>query len=233
MLGNKRCILVVDDEVRMVRALSDFLTFKGFSIIKAYDGEEALDKYYKHSVEIDMILLDVMLPLIDGFSVLEALRREGVTLPILMLTARGEESSELQGFHQGADDYIAKPFSEHVLLARMETILKRVGKSSEAEMILGDIRLNELERIVSVEGEKLDFTKREFELLKFLMRNDKVTFTREQLLDQVWGLEFEGDIRTVDTHIKQLRMKLGSRASYIQTMHRVGYKFEVQDENLA
>lgn len=233
MLENKRCILVVDDEVRMVRALSDFLTFKGFSIIKAYDGEEALDKYYKHSVEIDMILLDVMLPLIDGFSVLEALRREGVTLPILMLTARGEESSELQGFHQGADDYIAKPFSEHVLLARMETILKRVGKSSEAEMILGGIRLNELERIVSVEGEKLDFTKREFELLKFLMRNYKVTFTREQLLDQVWGLEFEGDIRTVDTHIKQLRMKLGSRASYIQTMHRVGYKFEVQDENLA
>lgn len=232
MIKNKRCLLIVDDEIRMVRALKDFFRAKGFEIIEAYDGEQAINKYYDHNTEIDLILLDVMLPQYSGFEVLKILRKENCMLPIIMLTARGEEYDQLQGFEYGADDYISKPFSHALLLARIEAMLKRVGKDRQSQIEIGGIRIDKNKHKAFLEEQELELTKREFDLLTFFIRNVSVTFTREQLLNSVWGFDFEGDSRTVDTHIKQLRMKLGKKEQFIKTIHRVGYRFEVYHEVL-
>lgn len=231
MIDNKRCVLVADDEKRMMRAVKDFLTAQNFYVIEAFDGEEALNQYYKYNKEIDLILLDVMMPVYSGLDVLKKIREEFSLTPVIMLTARGEEYDQIAGFKHGADDYITKPFSPTLLLMRMEAILKRVGKGLFEENVCGAITMNATLRTASCDGNAMELTKREFDLLMFLVCNNNMIFSREQLLDCVWGYGFEGDNRTVDTHIKQLRIKLGEYASYIKTVHRIGYKLEVNNEN--
>lgn len=230
MIDGKRCVLIADDEQRMVRAVKDFLEAQDFHVIEAYNGEEALECYYKNNREIDLILLDVMMPNLSGFDVVKKLREDFSMIPVILLTARGEEYDQIAGFRLGADDYITKPFSPTLLLLRMETLLKRTGKGLYKENKNGVITMNATLRTASCDGNAMDLTKREFDLLLFLICNPNMIFSREQLLDSVWGFGFEGDNRTVDTHIKQLRIKLGDYASYIKTVHRIGYKFEGQDE---
>ncbi len=231
MIENKRCILIADDEKRMVRAVKDFLTAQNFHILEAYDGEEALNVYYQHNQIIDLILLDVMMPVYNGMEVLKKLRDESCMTPIIMLTARGEEYDQVAAFKNGADDYITKPFSPTLLLLRIEAMLKRVGKGLYEEISCGPITVNATLRNVFCDKILLELTKREFDLILFFVSNKNMIFTREQLLDSVWGYGFEGDSRTVDTHIKQLRIKLGEHSSMIKTVHRVGYKLEVENED--
>lgn len=227
MVDNKRCILIVDDETKMVRALSDFFKANKYCVFTAEDGGEALDTYYENSAKIDLILLDVMMPVKDGFSVLKELREQMCLTPVIMLTAKSEEYDQLKGFHCGADDYISKPFSPSLLLARVEAVLKRFGKSSSEEVTAGALTVNTVGRIVYLDNEVIDLTRREYDLLLYLVLNQSITFSREQLLNSVWGFDFEGSARTVDTHIKQLRLKLGPHSDYIKTIHCVGYQFEV------
>ena len=226
MKENKRCILLADDEVKMVRAISDLLKANGYKVIEAYDGEQAIDKYYEDSTKIDLILLDVMMPKKDGFAVLSELRKASCLVPIIMVTAREEEYDQLKGFNLGSDDYIAKPFSPSLLMARIEAVLKRTGKGSESEISFEELKLNVTSRTCTNDNIEIELTKREFDLLHFFINNKSRIFTREQILNNVWGYEFEGDIRTVDTHIKQIRIKLDTKSAYIKTVHRVGYKFE-------
>ena len=177
--------------------------------------------------QIDLLLLDVMMPEIDGFSVLQGIRRLDADLPVILLTARGEEYDQLQGFQSGADDYIPKPFSTNLLLARIEAVLRRSGRANRDIIQAGRIALIPEQRKVTVYELPVELTRREFDLLKCFLSNQKQIFSREQLLDTVWGYDYEGDIRTVDTHVKNLRNKLGDCGSYIQTVYRVGYRFEV------
>ncbi len=225
MLNNKLCILVVDDEVKMVRAISDLLRAKGFEVLTAYDGEEALNVYYEKNTKIDLIILDVMMPKINGMEVLEDIRMEKELVPIIMLSAKGEEYDQLQGFQIGADDYITKPFSPSLLIARIENVLKRVGRDLDIVEI-GKVKLSLEKREGFIGEEEIELTRREFDLLFFLMTNKNLVFSRTQLLNQIWGYEFDGDDRTVDTHVKQLRAKLKEESSIIKTVHRVGYKVE-------
>lgn len=231
MIDNKRCILIADDEHRMMRAVKDFLVAQNFYIIEAFDGEEALNQYYKYNKNIDLILLDIMMPFYNGIEVLKKLRMEWCLTPVIMLTARGEEYDQVAGFEAGADDYITKPFSPTLLLLRIEAMLKRTGKGIHDELVGGEIMMNLALRTATCNKEKMELTKREFDLLSFFISNKNLIFTREQLLNSVWGFDFDGDCRTVDTHVKQLRIKLGTLSYYIKTVHRIGYKFEVNDEN--
>ncbi|MFI3236692.1 MAG: response regulator transcription factor [Lachnospiraceae bacterium] len=232
MRDDRRCILIVDDEIKIVRALKDYFKANDFIVLEANDGESALEVFYRRSAEIDIIILDVMMPKLNGFEVLADLRSNQVLTPIVMVTAKGQEYDQLEGFSSGADDYVTKPFSPAVLLARIEAVLKRSGKSKEQELIQGDIHVSLAKRTVTRGVEELEFTKREMDLLVYFMQHESMIFTRDQLLNGVWGYEFDGDVRTVDTHVKQLRTKLGESGTYIKTVHRVGYKFEVQNENI-
>lgn len=232
MIENKRCILIADDEKRMVRAVKDYLTAQNFYVLEAYDGEDTLNVYYKYNQGIDLILLDVMMPVHNGMEVLKKLRDQSCMTPVIMLTARGEEYDQVAAFKNGADDYITKPFSPTILLLRIEAMLKRMGKGLYDEIICGPIIVNATLRSVVCNEVPMELTKREFDLISFLVSNKNMIFTREQLLDSVWGYGFEGDSRTVDTHIKQLRIKLGEFSKMIKTVHRVGYKFEVENENI-
>ncbi len=225
MLNNKRCILIVDDEEKMIRAIRDFLVANDFHVLSAKDGDVAEEIFYENSENIDIILLDVMMPNRSGYDVLKSLRGGDFLVPIIMLTARGEEYDQVHGFELGADDYITKPFSPSLLLARVDSVLRRVGKGASNDIRFEGIHANISSRTVSNHGDELVLTNREFELLIFLLMHPKQIFRREQLLSNVWGFDFDGDIRTVDTHIKQLRTKLGENAKYIKTVHRVGYKF--------
>lgn len=227
MVEQKRCILIVDDELRILRALRDLLTAKGFYVMAAENGREALELHNCCRDQIDLVLLDVMMPEIDGFSVLQGIRRLDADLPVILLTARGEEYDQLQGFQSGADDYIPKPFSTNLLLARIEAVLRRSGRANRDIIQAGRIALIPEQRKVTVYELPVELTRREFDLLKCFLSNQKQIFSREQLLDTVWGYDYEGDIRTVDTHVKNLRNKLGDCGSYIQTVYRVGYRFEV------
>lgn len=228
MQNRKRCILIADDEAKMVRAVKDLLSAKGFSVICAYDGVEALDKFVESNTAIDLVLLDVMMPKMNGFEVALDIRKTQSLVPIIMLTARSEEYDQLEGFECGADDYISKPFSPSILLARIDALLRRVGKNTDTEIILGKLQINSSQRVVLIEGREIELTRKEYDLLYFLAINKSITFTREQLLNNIWGFDYEGSLRTVDTHIKQLRMKLGVLAPYIKTVHCVGYQFEVE-----
>ena len=227
MIDGKRCILVCDDEVKMVRAVKDFLNTQDFHILTAFDGQQALELHDKYHPKIDLMLLDVMMPQYSGFEVLESIRLNNSLVPVIMFTARSEEYDQLQGFHLGADDYITKPFSPSLLLARVESVLRRTGKLTTSELTLEGITLNVENRTCLCLDYNVDLKNREFDLLYFLMVNHGQVFTREQLLSSVWGYDFEGDSRTVDTHIKQLRIKLKENSSYITTIHRIGYKFNV------
>ena len=228
MYEQKQCILIADDEERICRALKDLLTAKGFHVLTAGDGRAALEVWGHCREQIDLVLLDVMMPELDGFAVLREIRGQDPDLPVILLTARGEEYDQLQGFSSGADDYIPKPFSTRVLLARMEAVLRRAGRKNAEVIQAGQIRLLPQQRKVEASGQGVELTRREFDLLHCFLCNQGRILSREQLLNTVWGYDYEGDERTVDTHVKNLRSKLHGCGGYIQTVYRVGYRFEVQ-----
>ncbi|WP_242223745.1 response regulator transcription factor [Bacillus cereus group sp. BfR-BA-01380] len=222
-----KTVLLVEDERRLREIVSDYFRNEGFEVVEAEDGKQALELFAEHTV--DLIILDIMLPEIDGWSVCRRVRKESA-VPIIMLTARSDEDDTLLGFELGADEYVTKPFSPKILVARAKTLLKRadgaVGQAEENMLSLAGIDVNRLSRTVTVEGEEIILTHKEFELLVYLMENKGIVLSRQHLLDQLWGYDYFGDDRTVDTHIKKLRNKLGDKAKHIGTVIRVGYKFE-------
>ncbi len=219
-------ILVVDDESRMRKLVRDFLIRQGYEVIEAGDGEEALDIFYA-TKDIALIILDVMMPKINGWDVCREIR-ENSRVPVIMLTAKGDESDELLGFELGVDEYISKPFSPKILVARVEAILKRTSKIDRSENIeVGGIVVNEQAHLVTVDGERVDLSFKEFELLLYFIENNGIALSREKILNHVWNYDYYGDARTIDTHVKKLRSKLGSKGDYIKTIWGMGYKFEV------
>ena len=223
-----KCILIVDDESRMRKLIKDFLTNKGYHILEAEDGEKALEIYQENKSKIMLILLDVMMPKLDGWSVLRQIRQENKELPIIMLTARGEEQDELFGFELGVDEYISKPFSPKILVARVEAILKRTGKNEKEIKDLGGIQIDKEGRTVSVDGKPIELSLREYELLLYLVQNENIALSRDKILNNVWNYDYYGDTRTIDSHVKKIRHKLGKKGKYIKTIRGIGYKFEVK-----
>lgn len=222
---DKGKILVVDDEARMRKLVKDFLTNKGFHVMEAGDGEEAVDLFFQQK-DIALILLDVMMPKMDGWEVLKTIRKFS-NVPIIMLTAKGEEQDELQGFGLGVDEYIAKPFSPKILVARVEAILRRTSSLSGDQIEAGKIFIDKAARQVTVDGALVELSYKEFELLLFFVENQGLALSREKILNHVWNYDYFGDARTIDTHVKKLRSKLGQRGDYIKTVWGMGYKFEV------
>ena len=225
MLNN--CILVVDDELRMRKLIKDFLVAKGYSILEAEDGEKGLEVYEENKNKISLILLDVMMPKLDGWSVLRQIRQDS-KVPIIMLTARGEEQDELFGFELGVDEYISKPFSPKILVARVEAILKRTNQDEKEVKDYGGIEIDKEGRTVKVDGKPIELSLREYELLTYLVDNENIALSRDKILNNVWNYDYYGDSRTIDSHIKKIRHKLGKKGKYIQTMRGVGYKFEIK-----
>ena len=222
-----KCILIVDDESRMRKLIKDFLTAKGYCILEAEDGEKALQVFEQNSEKIDLILLDVMMPKLDGWSVLRQIRQTS-QIPIIMLTARGEEQDELFGFELGVDEYISKPFSPKILVARVEAILKRTQGEQKEVKDYGGIEIDKEGRTVTVDGKVLELSLREYELLVYLVENENIALSRDKILNNVWNYDYYGDSITIDSHIKKIRHKLGKRGKYIKTMRGVGYKFEIK-----
>ncbi|HIQ74820.1 MAG TPA: response regulator transcription factor [Candidatus Cottocaccamicrobium excrementipullorum] len=220
-------VLVVDDEARMRKLVKDFLTNKGFQVIEAADGEEAVDIFFKQK-DIALILLDVMMPKMDGWEVVKTIRKYS-KVPIIMLTARGEERDELQGFNLGVDEYISKPFSPKILVARVEAILRRSNVMGTDSVEVGGIRIDKAARQVTVDGKPVDLSYKEFELLNYFVENQGLALSREKILNNVWNYDYFGDARTIDTHVKKLRSKLGEKGEYIKTIWGMGYKFEVDN----
>ena len=223
----EKTILIVDDEERVRKLLKDFLLKENYKTIEATDGEDALEKFNERKDSIDMILLDVMMPKLDGWSVLRQVRQSS-KVPVIMLTARGEEQDELFGFELGVDEYISKPFSPKLLMARIKAIFNRTSPEEDSLKDYGGIVIDSEGRSVSVDGKKIDFSLREYELLKYLVDNENVALAREKILNNVWNYDYYGDSRTIDSHIKKIRHKLGKKGKYITTMRGVGYKFEVK-----
>ncbi len=220
-------ILVVDDEQRMRKLIKDFLVAKGYSILEAEDGEKGLAVFEENKNKINLILLDVMMPKLDGWSVLRQIRQTS-KVPIIMLTARGEEQDELFGFELGVDEYISKPFSPKILVARVEAILKRTHQDEKEVKDYGGIEIDKEGRTVKVDGKPIELSLREYELLTYLVENENIALSRDKILNNVWNYDYYGDSRTIDSHIKKIRHKLGKKGKYIQTMRGVGYKFEVK-----
>ena len=224
---NDITVLVVDDESRMRKLIRDFLAQKGYSILEAQDGEEALKVFEENKNKIGIILLDVMMPKLDGWSVLRQIRQTS-TVPIIMLTARGEEQDELFGFELGVDEYISKPFSPKILVARVEAIIKRSKAIEKHVKDYGGIEIDADGRTVKVDGKQIELSLREYELLKYLIDNSNIALSRDKILNNVWNYDYYGDSRTIDSHIKKIRHKLGKKGKYIETIRGIGYKFEVK-----
>ncbi len=225
---NEYTILVVDDESRMRKLIKDFLTKENFSIIEAEDGEKAIEIFNQEKDKISLILLDVMMPKLDGWSVLRQIRQSS-KVPIVMLTARAEEQDELFGFELGVDEYIPKPFSPKILVAKVQAILNRAyGDKNNSEKDYGGIKIDSDGRTVSVDGKFVEMSLREYELLKYLVDNENIALSRDKILNNVWNYDYYGDSRTIDSHIKKIRHKLGKKGKYIKTMRGIGYKFEVK-----
>ena len=220
-------ILVVDDESRIRKLLRDFFTAKGYQILEAEDGEKAIEVFEENRNKIKIILLDVMMPKLDGWSVLRKIRQES-NLPVIMLTARGEEQDELFGFELGVDEYISKPFSPKILVARVEAILKRVYGDTKQLKDYDGIVIDQEGRTVKVDGKPIDLSLREYELLKYLLDNENIALSRDKILNNVWNYDYYGDSRTIDSHIKKIRHKLGKKGKYIETVRGIGYKFEIK-----
>ena len=219
-------ILVVDDESRMRKLVSDFLTKKNFQVLEAGDGEEAIDIFYAEK-DVALIILDVMMPKMDGWEVCREIRKNS-KVPIIMLTARGDERDELLGFELGVDEYISKPFSPKILVARVEAILRRTGQgNTEDTLSAGGIVIDKAAHIATVDGKTMDLSFKEFELLTYFVNNKGVALSRERILNNVWNYDYFGDARTIDTHVKKLRSKMGDKGEYIKTVWGMGYKFEV------
>lgn len=223
---DKMKILVVDDESRMRKLVHDFLARNNYDVIEAANGEEALDIFYEDK-DIALIILDVMMPKMDGWEVCAEIRRNS-KVPIIMLTAKGEERDELQGFELGVDEYISKPFSPKILTARVDAIIRRVYSKDAGEIIeIGGIEMDKSAHVVKIDGQKIDLSFKEFELLEYFIDNKGIALSREKILNNVWNYDYFGDARTIDTHVKKLRSKLGKQGDYIKTIWGMGYKFEV------
>ena len=218
-------VLMVDDEARMRKLVKDFLAIKGYRVIEAEDGEQAVDIFFKEK-DIGLVILDVMMPKMDGWEVCRTLRRYS-QVPIIMLTARSEERDELLGFELGVDEYISKPFSPKILVARIEAILRR-GNAGTGEILeAAGIRVDKDAHEASVDGQPVDLSNKEFELLIYFMENQGMALSREKILNNVWNYDYFGDARTIDTHVKKLRSKLGEKGEFIKTIWGMGYQFEV------
>ena len=222
-MENKDLILVVDDESRMRKLIKDFLIASNFEVIEASDGEEAV-KISHEKNNIKLIIMDVMMPKLDGYEALKEIRKDS-QVPVIMLTAKGQENDQIKGFQSGADDYVQKPFSPKILIARINAILKRNDTSSKVIEMSG-IKIDNVAHQVFVDNEPIDFSFKEFELLEYLMLNKGIALTREKILNAVWNFDYYGDARTVDTHIKKVRAKLGKAGDAIKTLWGFGYKFE-------
>ncbi len=223
----KSRILVVDDESRMRKLVRDFLVRKEFEVLEAEDGEAAVDLFFQEK-DIDLIILDVMMPKMDGWEVCRTIRKHS-QVPIIMLTAKGEERDELRGFELGADEYISKPFSPKILVARVEAILRRSGSLNADVLSLGGIQLDKTAHQVTVDGQSVELSFKEFELLEYFMENQGIALSREKILNNVWNYDYFGEARTIDTHVKKLRSKMGAKGDYIKTIWGMGYKFEVEE----
>ena len=224
---DKLKILVVDDESRMRKLVKDFLVRKNYEVIEAENGEQAVDIFFSKK-DIALIILDVMMPKMDGWQVCREIRQFS-EVPIIMLTAKGSENDELMGFDLGVDEYISKPFSPKILVARVEAVLRRTT-SSEGEVInVGGIELDKAAHQVKIDGTVVDLSFKEFELLTYFVTNQGVALSREKILNNVWNYDYFGDARTIDTHVKKLRSKMGSKGNYIKTIWGLGYKFEVEE----
>ena len=219
-------ILVVDDEERMQKLLSDFLKMKDYEVLLAGNGEEAIDLFFKEK-SIALIILDVMMPKMDGWTALKTIR-EHSKVPVIMLTARSEENDELKGFDYGADEYISKPFSPKILVARVEALLRRSGVQKEELLEVGGIVIDEAAHSVTVDGKSIELSFKEYELLQYFVENKGIALSREKILNNVWNYDYFGDARTIDTHVKKLRAKLMDKGEYIKTVWGMGYKFEVE-----
>ncbi len=218
-------ILVVDDESRMRKLVCDFLQKRGYITIEAENGEQAIDLFFAQK-NIDMIILDVMMPKMDGWQVCKEVRQYS-KVPIIMLTAKSEERDELLGFKLGVDEYIAKPFSPKILMARVDAILRRVGQVEDEAISVGGIVMDKTAHEVTVDGVPMELSVKEFELLAYFIANKGVALSREKILNNVWNYDYFGDARTIDTHVKKLRSKMGDKGEYIKTIWGMGYKFEV------
>ena len=221
-------ILVVDDEARMRKLVKDFLANKGFYVEEAGDGEEAVDKFFAQK-DIALVLLDVMMPKMDGWEVLKTIRKY-FQVPVIMLTARSEERDELQGFSLGVDEYISKPFSPKILVARVEAILRRSNASGGDALSVGGILIDKAAHQVTIDGKEVELSFKEFELLSYFVENQGIALSREKILNNVWNYDYFGDARTIDTHVKKLRSKMGDKGDYIKTIWGMGYKFEVSGQ---
>lgn len=220
-------VLVVDDEERLRKLVRDFLVKEDYEVLEAFDGQEALDVFYEHP-DIALILLDVMMPRLNGFDTLKEIRKTS-QVPVIMLTAKSEEEDELNGFALGVDEYISKPFSPKVLVARVNAVLRRSleESTSDKNLSVGGIEMSIDAHEVLIDGKRLDLSVKEFELLEFFIRNQGMALSREKILNSVWDYDYFGDARTIDTHVKKLRSKMGEKGEYIKTIWGMGYKFEV------
>ena len=218
-------ILVVDDESRMRKLVRDFLVKGGYYVLEAENGEDALDVFFQQN-DIALVITDVMMPKMDGWQLCREIRQYS-QVPIIMLTARGSENDELRGFDLGVDEYIAKPFSPKILVARVQALLRRTNSMSEENLEYGGIVLNRSAHEVRIDGKRIDLSFKEFELLTYFMENKDIALSRERILNHVWDYDYFGDARTIDTHVKKLRSKMGDKGKFIKTIWGMGYKFEV------
>ena len=228
ILMDKLKILVVDDESRMRKLVRDFLTKSNYEVIEAENGEQAVDIFFSEK-DIALIILDVMMPKMDGWQVCREIRKYS-KVPIIMLTAKSDEQDELLGFELGVDEYISKPFSPKILVARVEAILRRANAAEEEITEVGGIVLDKTAHIVKIDGRPIDLSVKEFELLSYFIKNQGVALSRERILNNVWNYDYFGDARTIDTHVKKLRSKMGDKGDYIKTIWGMGYNFEVDEK---
>ena len=218
-------ILVVDDESRMRKLVGDFLTKNGYDVLEAGDGQEALDIFYRQK-DLALLVLDVMMPKVDGWQVCREIRA-GSKVPVIMLTARGDERDELQGFELGVDEYVTKPFSPRILVARIEAILRRTSQGAAGEVLeCGGIQVDKTAHQVLIDGRSVELSYKEFELLAYFMENKGIALSRERILNSVWNYDYFGDARTIDTHVKKLRSKMGEKGELIKTIWGMGYKLD-------
>lgn len=222
-MGNLK-ILVVDDESRMRKLVKDFLVKKGYDVLEAADGSEAVGTFFDNQ-DISLIILDVMMPKMDGWQVCREIRASS-KVPIIMLTAKTDERDELQGFELGVDEYIAKPFSPKILVARVEAILRRTSKSNDETLECGGIVIDKAAHVVTIDGKPIELSYKEFELLTYFVENKGIALSREKILNSVWNYDYFGDARTIDTHVKKLRSKMGDKGEIIKTVWGMGYKLE-------
>ena len=222
-MDNKK-ILVVDDESRMRKLVKDYLSMHGCAVVEAADGEEALEVFFSDK-DIDLVILDVMMPKLDGYEVTKEIRRES-QVPVIMLTAKDTERDELHGYDLGIDEYISKPFSPKVLVARVEAVLRRTSPEEGKTLSSGGIEIDKTAHTVKIDGQNIDLSFKEFELLTYFLENEGVALSRENILNNVWNYDYYGDARTIDTHVKKLRSKMGAKGELIKTIWGMGYKFD-------